>query len=166
MTQKPPSRLQRLLRHTIWAQGAIPPSEWKYRNLKRVWLPLYDVGLVYAGVLAVTRGLPALELLFPLWVTITLGWLLIILGAACFAGVAVPRLWRLEGSGKSIVLAVLVAYSVALTILADTSSPTRGFVSAITALACILPAWRLDLLGEERRERALEAALAKETPAP
>lgn len=42
--------LCRLWRASIWAPGAIPPEEWKYRNLKRVALPVYDAIAVLAGV--------------------------------------------------------------------------------------------------------------------
>jgi hypothetical protein len=146
-------RMRKLLAATIWAEGAIPADEFKYRNLKRIWLPFFAV-LVFVGGLAGARlGIPSVEEFFPDRITDALSHTFAALGVLCLAGIAFPALWRLEAASKSAVIGLLIGYVLALVFLVGDGDPTRGFVSVIAVMACIVPAFRLGILGYEKRER-------------
>lgn len=56
--------IRALWRASIWHPDAIPPDEWKWRSLKRVWLPVYDLIAICAGIWAALYGSPVLHALF------------------------------------------------------------------------------------------------------
>lgn len=146
--------LNPMFRHTIWAKGAIPADEWKYRNLKRVWLPLYDVMFVWAGLIAVRFGIPSLDTLLPSWMSDTLGYTLVLVAFLCLVGVAVPRLWFFEVGAKTALLSILITYFLALRVVAgDTGTDTRAFISVVTLIAAIPILIRMNILSEEARAR-------------
>lgn len=137
---------------SIWHPDAINPDEWKYRNLKRVWLPTYDLLAVLAGIVAALQGSPLLNRLFSAALVDTFGVALAVVAAVCLAGVAFPRLWVVEIVGKVILVGLVAAY--AATILIFPTSPTPNhFVVLILAFSLPLPLFRLNLLGEEHKER-------------
>src|SRR6187402_1295973 len=99
--------MRRLWRSTIWAQGAIPAIEWKYRSLKRVWLPLVDVLFILGGLSAVEFGVPAINEFFPDGMVDLWGVMLAAVAAVCLVGVAFVRLWWLEATAKCLLLSVM-----------------------------------------------------------
>jgi hypothetical protein len=142
-----------LWRQSIWHPDALPATEWKYRHIKRLWLPLYDLGIVALAVCGLVFGSPAIEELFPLallhGVSIGVG----AAGVACFVGVAFPRLWLLEVMAKSLVVGVLFIYAATLFRLTADGDPTRGFASIIALLAMGPPLIRMSILRGERIAR-------------
>lgn len=149
---------KRLFAASIWAHGAIPVDEWKFRNLKRVWLPLYDVIAIYAGLQAVLYGSTILNRLFEPFVVDVLGVAMTFIATVCLAGVAFPRLWAIEMVGKTLLVALVIGY--VTTILLFSESPTPNlFVIGMLTWGLPLAFFRLNLLGEELKERRAEGEL-------
>lgn len=145
--------MRRLWRASIWHPDAIPPDEWKYRSLKRVWLPTYDLIAILAGIWATALGSPVLHALFEENVIDVLGMLLTAVATVCLFGVAFPRLWRWEIAGKVLLVGLLAAYAASVVFFRTNPDPSSGFVAFIIILALPLPIFRLTLLGEEIKER-------------
>lgn len=145
--------LRALGRATIWHPDAISPDEWKYRDLKRVWLPAYDVLAICAGVWAALYGSPVLHELFDEPVIDAMGVLLVIVATVCLLGVIFPKLWRWEICGKVLLIALIAAYAAAVVLFRSNPAPQSGFVAFVIILALPLPIFRLTLLGEEIKER-------------
>lgn len=154
--------LARIGAASIWHPDSINPEEWKYRNLKRVWLPTYDLIAVLAGIVAAAQGSPLLNRLFSATLVDTFGVTLTVVAGVCLAGVAFPRLWAVEIVGKIILVGLVAAYATTILIFPITPQPNH-FVVLMLAFSLPLPLFRLNLLGEEHKERraareALEAA--------
>ena len=96
---------------TIWSPGAIPTDEWKYRNLKRVWLPAYDVVAILAGVVATVQGSPLLNRLFSELLVNMFGTGMAVIAMICLLGVIFPALWAVELVGKAILVGIVSAYA-------------------------------------------------------
>ncbi|KAB1891063.1 hypothetical protein F6W69_10730 [Microbacterium oxydans] len=150
--------MRRVWLASIWHPDAIPPDEWKYRSLKRVWLPVYDLIAIGAGIWAALFGSPVLHELFDEPVIDTMGTLLAIVATTCLLGVAFPHLWRWEICGKALLVALLAAYAAAVVLFRANPAASAGFVAFIIVLALPLPIFRLTLLGEEIKERREEDA--------
>lgn len=148
-----PDILRRVWRASIWHPDAIPPDEWKYRNLKRVWLPAYDFVAIGAGVWAVLFGSPLLHSLFDKPVIDLMGLTLALVATVCLLGAAFPRLWRVQLGGKIVLLALLGLYAFIVAVFRTNPDPAAGFVVFVLVLALPLPAFGLELLGEEIKER-------------
>jgi hypothetical protein len=146
-----------LFRASIWAPGAIPKEEWKYRNMKRVVFPSIDVLLLFGGLAAGRFGVPAIREFYPEYVTDFFAYVLAGSAIVCFVGVSFPRMWPLEIAGKSVVFGMLFGYFCALLILVAQGYRDRGFSSVITAIAICFIVWRLSILGSEWQERRLIA---------
>ena len=144
------------IRGTIWHPDAISPDEWKFRNLMRVALPVYDAIVVGAGVWAMLWGSPILHRLFPEQVIVILGALLAVAGIACGVGAVFPALWRLEVMSKVALVALLGTYAVVVLLFRSSPDPSSAFVVFILLLALPLPLFRLSLLGEDIKERREE----------
>lgn len=144
---------RRLWRASIWHPDAIPPDEWKYRNLKRVWLPIYDIIAIGAGVWAAIFGSPLLHSLFDGPVIDAMGITLAAVATVCLAGVVFPRLWKMEIAGKVTLMSLLGAYAFTVAMFRANPDPAAGFVAFVLVLAIPLPMFRLQLLGEEIKER-------------
>lgn len=140
-------------RASIWHPDAIPPDEWKFRSLKRVWLPVYDVIAVLAGVWATVYGSPILHRLFEEDVIDLMGMTLTASAVVCLLGVAFPRLWKVEIAGKIILVALLGGYAIAVMLFRTNPDPSAGFIVFVLLLALPLPLFRLNLLGEEIKDR-------------
>lgn len=148
--------LRRLWAASIWAPGMIPPDEWKFRNLKRVWLPLYDLIAVFCGVQAFLFGSPLLNILFPADLIDVLGVMMAAAALVCLAGVAFPRLWLVEIVGKIILVGMISAY-VATIMLLSQNAGSNLFVVGMLTFGLPLAFFRLNLLGEELKERRASA---------
>ncbi|MDJ1113247.1 hypothetical protein [Microbacterium dauci] len=149
--------MKRLWRASIWHPDAIPPDEFKYRSLKRVWLPIYDGIAVGAGLWAAAFGSPLLHSLLEEQVIDVMGILLAAVATVCFLGVAFPGLWKVEIGGKVTLMALLGAYAFAVAVFRTNPDPAAGFVAFVIALGIPLPLFRLTLLGEEIKERRGES---------
>lgn len=148
--------IRALFRASIWHPAAIPPGEHKYRNLKRVWLPLYDLIAVFCGVQAFLSGSPLLNILFPPNMIDVLGVMMAAVALVCLAGVAFPRLWLVEMIGKAILVGMICAY-VATIMLLSPNAGSNLVVVGVLALGLPLAFFRLNLLGEELKERRARA---------
>lgn len=145
--------MRRLWRASIWHPDAIPPDEWKYRSLKRFFLPVYDLLAVGAGIWAALFGSPVLHELFDGQVIDVMGVLLATVATVCLLGVAFPRMWKWEIAGKVVLVALLGAYAAAVVLFRTNPDPGSGFVAFVIVLSLPLPVFRLALLGEEIKER-------------
>lgn len=144
--------IRRLWAASIWHPAAIPPDEYKFRNLKRVWLPLYDVIAVFCGVNAFLTGSPLLNALFSEDLIDMLGLMMASAALVCFAGVVFPRLWLVEMIGKAILVGMICAY-VATIMLLSQNAGSNLFVVGMLTFGLPLAFFRLNLLGEELKER-------------
>lgn len=150
-----------LWRASIWHPDAIPLHERKYASLKRVWLPLYDVVAVGAGLNAVVHGSRLLDRLYGPF-TDTIGVLFMVVAAVCFAGVAFPRLWAVELVGKFVLVGMIIAYIAAIIV---SPSPEQmlareapsWFIVNMLALNLWLPLWRIENLTTEWADRRADA---------
>lgn len=149
---------RRLWRASVWHPDALPIEEFKFRSLKRVWLPTYDAAAFGAGLWAIIFGSPILHRLFHPDVIDLLGGLLAVAAAVCFIGVAFPSMWRVEILGKIILMMLLAGYALTIMVFRTNPEPEALFVVFILALGIPLPFFRLTLLGEEIKERRDEGA--------
>lgn len=152
----------RILQDTIWETGAIPLEEWKYRNLKRIALPVYDGFVIIAGIAGYVYGVPAIRLFYDQGMGNILSLVFGLMGMACLAGVSFPHLWKLEIFAKSGMLGFHLAYLSALLFLVADGDPNRALISIIVCMSMVMPVWRLSILGSERRERLEEKKLLEE----
>lgn len=143
----------RLARASIWHPDAIPPDEWKFRSLKRLWLPVYDAIVILAGVWATAYGSPILHRLFHENVIDAMGMTLTVSAIVCLLGLAFPSLWRVEIIGKVTLVALLGGYAIAVMLFRTNPDPSAGFITFVLLLALPLPLFRLNLLGEEIKDR-------------
>ena len=137
---------------TIWSPGAIPTDEWKYRNLKRVWLPTYDVVAILAGVVATVQGSPLLNRLFSELLVNMFGTGMAVIAMVCLLGVIFPALWAVELVGKAVLVGMVSAYAATILLFASNPQP-NDFIVLMLAFSLPLPLFRISLLGEEIKER-------------
>jgi Na+/proline symporter len=145
--------LKRLLSASIWGRGAIPPEEWKYRNLKRVALPILDALFIFGGLSAARYGVPAISEFFDDVAVDLFSYGLSVVAFGCLLGVCFPRLWWLEALAKSALLGLLTGYVVSLFLLTAVGEGNRGFVLIIAMCSMVFPIWRLTLLTAEWQDR-------------
>jgi hypothetical protein len=144
--------LRKVWRASIWHPDAIHPAEFKYRNLKRIWLPLYDLIAVWAGINAVLYGSTLLNRLFPdPWVDV-LGGLFTVVAVICLIAVAFPCLWAVEIVGKVLLVSLIAGY-IATIVFFSTAPQPQLFVVGVLAFGLPLALFRLNLLGEEVKQR-------------
>lgn len=149
---------RRLRQASIWGDGAVAPEEFKYRNLKRIWLPMFDVLSILIGVLGIAYGSTVLNSLYdPMLVDIAAGSFVVASGVA-LAGVLFPALWLPEILGKIVMVTLLGAYSISVWVSFFHGEVQSGFVAAILMLPILLPLFRLQLLGEEIKQRRNDEA--------
>jgi hypothetical protein len=151
---------------SIWARDAIPPEEWKDRHDKRLWLPLWDLIMIGAGIWATAFGSPLLHRLFPEDAIDLAGMSLAVSATVCLMGVAFPALWAVEFLGKLTVMFLLGAYAACVLFFrTDPGDPSSGFVAFILCAAIIPACSRLSKLGEEWKERRTLRQAEKEAAA-
>lgn len=142
------SRLaRRLWAASIWHPSAIGPREQKYRSLKRVWLPAYDLVALLAGITAALYGSRLLDRIYGDF-TDVIGGFFSFIALVCLAGVSFPRLWAVEIIGKSILVGMVVAYAFAIVL-----SPSPEQLAVFLLLPLPLPLFRLELLATEWADR-------------
>ena len=149
--------MRRLFAASIWARGAIPPDEWKYRWLKRLWLPIYDLFATAAGICAVVFGSRLLNRLLDGAMLDAVGIVFTGIAFVCLLGVAFPRLWLVEIVGKVILVGMIGAYMSAIVLYPTVPNEAPNwFVFAMLGFGLPLAMFRLSLLGEEWKERHAE----------
>jgi hypothetical protein len=148
--------MKKLYLASIWAPGAIPAEEWKYRNLKRVMFPIVDLLFFIAGLTAATNGIRSVDTFFSNNSVTTFSYIMSIAALICLVGVSFPKYWGLEMFGKSILLGLMVGYISALIILTFSGHPlTSAFTFIIASIAICQIIWRVTLLGSEWQDRKL-----------
>lgn len=147
--------MRRIYAASIWAHDAIPASEWKYRNLKRIMFPVIDFLFILGGFSAARYGVPAISEFFPDPVVDAFSYALSFVALACFVGVLFPQLWQIEIAGKIALLTLMTGYFVSLLLLTAAGEGNRGFVLLVAAVALCPIVWRLSLLGSEWQTRRL-----------
>ena len=143
---------------TIWAPGAIPVEEWKYRNLKRVWFPLSSAVFLLAGISALYSGVPAISKFFEPEFVVMFAVLLVLAASFSFFGQIFPNLWPVEVLGDTLILGLMAGY-VTSRLLLENQNPPREFPLAITLAAIIPIVWKLTLLASEWQTRRNNANL-------
>lgn len=148
--------LRYLYKNSIWHPDAIASEEFKYRNLKRLWLPLFDLLSILVGTLGVVYGSQILNELYP--EAFVDGVSMTFVGAAFIAlvGIAFPKLWVPEVAGKLTMLGLLGGYSTAIWVSFFQGSVESGFVAAMLMYPILFPLFRLDILGEEVKQRRVQ----------
>ena len=149
--------LQRDYRQTIWHPDAIEDDSFKYRNLWRFWLPLFDAMSVGIGILAVQYGSTLLNQLFPAFLVDSMGAAFTVAALLAFIGVVFPRLYLAEIVGKVVMVSLLGAYSVVIWISFFAGEVQSGFVAGMLMLPLILPFAVLQIRGEEIKQRKTQA---------
>lgn len=145
--------MKKLYMLTIWAPGAIPVEEWKYRNIKRIMFPLIDFLFMLAGIKAIAYNVPGVSLFFDDPIIDLVAYILVLSAATCLVGVSFPRLWAVEIIGKSILLGVMSGYFASLVLLAFMGYSTIEFTLFMSAISICPVVWRLSLLGSEWQSR-------------
>lgn len=141
--------MQKLLSLTIWGPDAIPPSEWKYRNQKRVMFPIVDFLFFMAGVFGVINFVPGINRFFPDTVADFLGLMLALVALLSLLGVIFPKLWPVEMVSLSILFGLLTGYCVSLLLVIIIGESDRWVGLFITLVALCIVAWRISILGTE-----------------
>lgn len=155
--------IRRILQASVYGKDTIPVEDWEDRWDLRVWLPLWDLVLMGAGVWATAFGSPILHRLFPEGAIDAAGMALTIAATVCLMGVWFPVLMGVEFFGKLAVMFLLAAYATCVLLFrqnpADMSS---GFVVFILSAAIIPAPSRLMKIGEKwATRRALKKAAAE-----
>ena len=150
--------LQRVYRQTIWHPEAVPDAEFKYRNLRRVWLPLFDALSVGIGFLAVQYGSTLLNNMFPAFVVDMAGSSFTLAATLALVGVVFPRLFLAEIVGKVVMVSLQGTYSVIIWASFLAGEVQSGFVAGMLMLPLILPFAVLQIRGEEIKQRENDGA--------
>lgn len=150
----------RLAAQTVWARGALANEPRKYRPLKRLWLPLYNVVAIVNGLLAVAFGSRILDQIFGDAVDLV-GYLFAGVAFTCLVGVAFPRLWRVEFAGKVLLIGMIVGYIVCILAFPspqqlELKEAPSFFVSGMLVFGLPLACFGLDLLTREEFDRRVQ----------
>lgn len=137
---------------SVWAPGALEDEEPKYRNARRIWLPLYDLIAIYVGTTGIIFGSPILRRLFPEEVIDISTGIFLFAAMLCLGGVLFARLWLVEMLGKLTLFGMIVAYITTILLNPSTGDP-NWFVVGMIALGIPICLFRLDVLTYEYRER-------------
>lgn len=139
-------------RASIFHPGAIPVYEGETSSeLKRYFLPLFDVILILMGLMAIGSGMPSFNIIYNDTISSIAAWVLAGSAASAMVGLIFPRFWRMEAWGKIVMFAILSGYSAALWGLVFDGGEGRGFVAgALTALTAFV-GWNIWRIGRERR---------------
>lgn len=146
-------KINRLWELTIWHPAAIDPDEWESRSLRRFWLPLFDLMLAAAGLWAFTYGSPVLRVLFSEKVINVAELSLTLSATMCLIGVVFPRLLNVELVGKIILLSLLGGYVLSVALFRLNHDPSAVFICLILVAAMIFPMYRLNLIGEQIKNK-------------
>lgn len=148
--------IRRLWAASVWAPGVVPEDD-PWRTAKRLWLPLFDVIMMSAGIHAVVYGSLLLDRLYG-DATDLIGAVFTLVAFACLTGVVWPRMWPIEMIGKILLVSLIVGYVFGIILspspeqITAKEAPNWFIVSMILGLT-MLPIARLDSLIDEWVER-------------
>lgn len=145
--------LNALYRNSIWHPDALDPDDFKYRNLNRIWLPALDLLSILVGILAMVYGSNVLNEMYHGSFLSAVSAIFICASSVALVGVAFPRLWVPEVAGKLVMLGLLGGYSTAVWVSFFQGNTGSGFVAAMLMYPLFFPLFRLQLLGEEVKQR-------------
>lgn len=151
--------MRALWRASVWAPGVVPVDD-PWRTAKRVWLPLFDVVMILAGITGVVYGSRLLDRLYGDF-TDVLGGLFALVAFACLAGVGWPRMWPVEMVGKILLASMIAGYVVAIVVSPSpeqlhAQEAPNWFVACMLTGLVLFPLARLDrLIDEWVRRRAV-----------
>jgi len=128
------SAAERLKRRTVWHPINTDPAD-DDRWTVRVWLPLYDLLAVLAGIIAFSIGSPFLNRLFEHWLVDTVAVAFMVAGLVTLVGVVFPRLWRAEVVGKITMSFLLTSYALLVLAFPSSGSVNNAFVTVILIMA-------------------------------
>lgn len=149
--------LRRIAAASVWWPGALAAEPEKYRPLKRLWLPMYDVIALINGFLAVFFGSRLLDRIFGQTADVV-GLLFAGVALVCLIGVSFPRLWRVEFVGKVLLIGMVVGYIVCILAFPspeqlELKEAPSFFVSGMLVFGLPLACFGLDLLTREEFDR-------------
>jgi hypothetical protein len=140
-----------LLKYTVWHADVTDPEEWKYRTMRRIWLPIFDLMAIVASIWAILHGSPILNKLIQNDVAVNvLGGVMFITSLVCLVAVIMPALWKVEIVAKIVLMSLLAGYATAILLM---NQPPDWFPVFIISMTLPLPFLRLSVLGEEIKER-------------
>ena len=145
--------MKSLLRGTVWEKGALDQEPKKYRPLTRVWLPLYDIIAIVAGIIAVFFGSSLLDRIYGDW-TDLIGSIFSVVALTCFVGVAYPSLWKLEVAAKCALLGMLTSYIYA--ILTNPSQQQLAYAQHPNWFVATMLIWGVPMAGFRLTQLAIE----------
>lgn len=148
--------LRYLYSHSIWHPEALDPEEFKYRHLKRMWLPLFDLLSILVGALAFAYGSTVLNSLYPREFISAVAIGFTVASFVALVGVSFPALWVPEVLGKLVIMTLLGSYSVSIWASFLHGNVESGFVAAVLMYPILFPLFRLQLLGEEVKQRRVD----------
>ena len=151
--------LHNLWRASVWHPTAIPHnSAYIYVSpLKRVFLPAYDVVILWLGLAGIVQGFQSMSAIMPAFMPFVLYTSLAIAGVVCFVGCAFPRLWKVEVGGKVVIVAILTMIAISMTIAGFTLPNHTGITVTPLVIGLLIPPLiRLWTLGREHGRRIAE----------
>lgn len=125
---------ERIKRLTVWHPINTDPTD-DDRWTVRVWLPLYDVLAVLAGLIAYWLGSPLLNRLFPEWIVDSVAWIFVFAGIITWFGVVIPKLWRVEIAGKVLMSFLLTSYALLVLSFPSQDVQNNSFITVILIMA-------------------------------
>lgn len=128
------SRRERLKRLTIWHPINTDPHD-PDRWGVRLWLPLYDVLVLLAGIAAFYVGSRLLNRLFPDWLVDFGAVVFGAAGVAALVGVIFPKLYRVEIIGKCVISFILSIYAWLVLVYGGTAEDSTEFVLVILVMS-------------------------------
>lgn len=152
--------MRRIATASVWWPGALDAEPKKYRSLKRLWLPLYDVVALMNGILAAVFGSRILDQIFGT-ATDLVGGIFAAVALICLIGVSFPRLWRIEFAGKVLLIGMVVGYIVCILAFPspeqlELKEAPSFFVSGMLVFGLPLACFGLDLLTREEFDRRVQ----------
>lgn len=151
----------RLWRASIWHPSAIPHNAaYIYVSpLKRVFLPAYDVVILWLGLAGIVQGFQSVSAILPGFGPLALYTALALAGAVCFVCCVFPRLWRVEIGGKIAIVSILTMIALTMIVAGLTIPRHTGItVTPIVVGLLIPPLFRIWTLGREYGNRKAEDA--------
>lgn len=124
-------RMRRLL---VWHPINTDPKD-DDRWTVRIWLPLYDLLVIAAGIVAYYIGSPLMNRLFDPWVVDMAALTFLAAGVITLVGVCVPRMWRLEIGGKMMISFLLTSYAFLVLAFPSRDAQNNAFITLILIMA-------------------------------
>jgi hypothetical protein len=115
-----------------------------------------DAVCILMGWLGVLYGSRILNAMFDPWVVDSAGATFTIASALALIGVSFPKLFALEIASKVVMVSLLGTYSVIIGVSFVAGEVQSGFVALMLAIPILLPLMRLQILGEEIKQRRTE----------